>query len=139
MTGDLSWTANDTLAKAKAALEAAFGLMSPKQFALVGGGISGACPYRVDVGSRSYLVRVEGAASLLRNPYQYESMWIASEAGIAPKVHFVDPDCRVVVMDFIEQIPHAHFPGGSFALAEAVGELLGRVRVTVCAGAKLHH
>lgn len=130
MTDALSATANATLDKAKAALQAAFGSIFPDQFALLGGGISSACPYRVDVGSRSYLVRVEGAASPLRNPYQYESMWIASEAGIAPKVHFVDSDNRVVVMDFVEQKPHADFPGGSFALAEAVGELLGRVRGT---------
>lgn len=130
MTGDLSPTANKTLDKAKAALKAAFGSISPDLFALLGGGISGAYPYRVDVGSRSYLVRVEGAPSPLRNPYQYESMWIASEAGIAPKVHFVDPEGRVVVMDFVDQKPHADFPGGPAAMAEAVGELCGRVRST---------
>ena len=98
--------------------------------ALLGGGISGAYPYRVDVGSRSYLVRVEGAASPLRNPYQYESMWIASEAGIAPKVHFIDSESRVAVMDFVDEKPLSEFPGGSPALAEAVGELLGRVGKT---------
>jgi hypothetical protein len=130
MSSDLSSAASESLDKARAALKTAFGSISPDRIALLDGGISGAYPYRVDVGNRSYLIRVEGAASPLRNPHQYESMWIASEAGIAPKVHFVDKDSRVAVMDFIDEKPLSEFPGGPSALAEAVGELMGRVGKT---------
>jgi tRNA A-37 threonylcarbamoyl transferase component Bud32 len=130
MANDLSLDAAANLDRASAALKAAFGSISPDHIALLDGGISGAYPYRVDIGSRSYLIRVEGTASPLRNPYQYESMWIASEAGIAPKVHFIDSESRVAVMDFVDEKPLSDFPGGTPALAEAVGELLGRVRNT---------
>lgn len=55
-------------------------------------------------------------------------MWIASEAGIAPKAHFIDTDARVAIMDFVEETPLSQYPGGAAALAEAVGELLGRIK-----------
>jgi hypothetical protein len=35
------------------------------------GGASGALTFRVAVGDRRYLLRIEGPASPLRNPYQY--------------------------------------------------------------------
>jgi hypothetical protein len=112
MSSDLSSAASESLDKARAALKTAFGSISPDRIALLDGGISGAYPYRVDVGNRSYLIRVEGAASPLRNPHQYESMWIASEAGIAPKVHFVDKDSRVAVMDSLMKNRFPNSPAG---------------------------
>jgi hypothetical protein len=49
------------------------------------------------------LLRVEGEPSPQRNPYQYESMRIAAEAGIAPRIHYLDESARVVVMDWVER------------------------------------
>ena len=82
------------------------------------------------MGGRSYLVRVEGAASPLRNPHQYVSMRIAAEAGIAPKIYHIDEAARVAVTDFIEERSLSAFPGGSPALAWAIGELLRRLQTT---------
>ena len=114
----------------RAAINAAFGAVEIDAIRPVGGGASGAFPFRVHVRGQRYLVRVEGPASPLRNPHQYHSMRIAAEAGIAPRLHHVDEAARVAVMDFIDEQPVSAFPGGVPALAKAIGELLARVRAT---------
>jgi hypothetical protein len=88
---------------ARSALNAAFGSVEVGAVTPIPGGASGAFPFRVEIGGRSYLVRVEGPASPLRNPRQYDSMRIAAQAGIAPKLHHIDEAARVAVMDFIEE------------------------------------
>jgi hypothetical protein len=94
------------------------------------GGASTASTFRVDAGGRCYLLRLEGEPSPLRNPHQYVSMRIAAEAGIAPKIRYVDEAARVAVIDFIAQQPLKIYPGGLSALAHAWGELLSRVQAT---------
>jgi aminoglycoside phosphotransferase (APT) family kinase protein len=114
----------------RSALVAAFGSAPIGAVRAITGGASGASTYRVDVGDRRCLIRVEGPASPLRNPHQYVSMRIAAEAGIAPKIHHIDEAGRIAVMDFIEQRPLQVYPGGPRALAQALGELLGRLQAT---------
>ena len=96
----------------------------------VAGGASGASTFRVEAGNRRYFLRMEGPASPLRNPHQYVSMHIAAEAGIAPRIHYVDEATRVAVTDFIEEQPLESYPGGPRALVQRLGELLGRVQTT---------
>jgi hypothetical protein len=115
---------------ARSALVAAFGNASIGAIAAVTGGASGAMIFRVAIGDRRYLLRIEGPASPLRNPYQYGSMRIAAEAGIAPAIHAIDEAARIVVMDFIEEQPLESYPGGSFGLAQALAETLARVQAT---------
>jgi aminoglycoside phosphotransferase (APT) family kinase protein len=115
---------------ARAALSAAFGSAPIGAIAPVPGGASGASAFRVEVGGRRYLLRMEGHPSPLRNPHQYLSMRIAADAGIAPKIHTIDEASRVAVMDFIDEQPLQHYPGGPRALAQALGELLARVQAT---------
>jgi Phosphotransferase enzyme family len=55
-------------------------------------------------------------------------MRIAAEAGIAPKIIYLDEAARVVVMDFIEPRPLQDYPGGLHGLAQALGELLRRLQ-----------
>ena len=117
-------------ARMRKALVAAFGSDRVDMVASIVGGASGAFPFRIDIDHRQYLVRLEGPASPLRNPYQYESMRIASAAGIAPCVHHVDETDRVAVMDFVKERPLSTFPGGPPALAGAIGKLLGGVQET---------
>lgn len=69
-------------------------------------------------------MRVEGEPSPLRNPYQYESMRIAANAGIAPPIRYLDEARRVAVMDYIEPRPLRTYPGGLPGLMSALGELL---------------
>jgi hypothetical protein len=125
--GSLSEERGETV---RSALVAAFGSAPIDAVTPISGGASGASPFRVEVGGRSYLVRVEGVASPLRNPHQYVSMCIAARAGIAPRIHYVDEAARVAVTDFIDVRPLTAFPGGPRALVEALGEMLRRVQTT---------
>ena len=52
----------------------------------VTGGVSGAGVFLVEASHRRFVLRLEGQPSPLRNPYQYESMRIAAEAGVAPRI-----------------------------------------------------
>jgi aminoglycoside phosphotransferase (APT) family kinase protein len=115
---------------ARAALEAAFGARAIGAISSVGGGITTALTFKIRVDDRSYLLRVEGEPSPLRNPYQYQSMRIAAEAGIAPRILHLDEAARVVVMDFIEPRPLHDYPGGLHGLAHALGDLLRRLQDT---------
>lgn len=94
------------------------------------GGATAAAILRIDAGGRRYLLRIEGPASPLRNPHQYASLRMAAEAGIAPRLLYVDEAARVAVIDFIEQRSLSAFPGGPLALATALGELLKRLQST---------
>jgi aminoglycoside phosphotransferase (APT) family kinase protein len=116
--------------KVRSALVAAFGSTPIDAIARIAGGASTASTFRLDVGRRAYLLRVEGQPSPLRNPHQYVSLRIAAEAGIASEVHYIDEAARVAVIDFIEQQPLNTYPGGPHALAQALGELLSRVQAT---------
>jgi hypothetical protein len=114
----------------RSALVAAFGSDSVGAVRPVAGGITTASTLRIEVRGRPYLLRVEGEPSPLRNPYQYVSMRIATEAGIAPAIHYLDEAARIVVIDFVEQQPLKIYPGGPRALAQALGELFSRVQAT---------
>src|SRR5580692_3342281 len=116
----------------RSALTAAFGSAPIEAVAPITGGASTASTFRLDAGGRSYLLRVEGQPSPLRNPHQYVSMRIAAEAGIAPTIHYIDETARVAVIDFIEQQPLNTYPGGPPTLARALGELISRVQATPC-------
>jgi aminoglycoside phosphotransferase (APT) family kinase protein len=115
---------------AREALIAAFGMAPIGAIAAMTGGMTTASVYRVEVGRRKYLLRIEGEPSPLRNPHQYKAMAIAAEARIAPTIHYVDEVARVAVMDFVEQVHLKAYPGGPAALARALGELFSRVQAT---------
>jgi len=115
---------------ARAVLATAFGATGIGTIAPVMGGASGALAFRIGIGNRRHLLRIEGPASPLRNPHQYLSMRIAAEAGIAPGIHAIDEAARIVAMDFIEERPLETYPGGACALAQALGETLARVQAT---------
>jgi len=115
---------------ARAALVAAFGSAPIGAITPIAGGASSASVFRVEAGDRRCVLRLEGEPSPLRNPHQYVSMRIAAEAGIAPKIHYIDEVARVTVIDFIEHQPLAAYPGGPPALAQALGGLLSRVQAT---------
>jgi aminoglycoside phosphotransferase (APT) family kinase protein len=115
---------------ARQALKDAFGVRPIEAISPATGGITTALALRVQVDGRAYLLRVEGEPSPLRNPYQYASMRIAADAGIAPEIRHMDESARVVVMDFIEARPLHDYPGGTHGLAQAIGELLRHLQAT---------
>jgi aminoglycoside phosphotransferase (APT) family kinase protein len=115
---------------AHAALAGALGRAPIDAITTVTGGATTASTFRVESGGRSLLLRLEGEASPLRNPHQYLSMRIAAEAGIAPKIRYIDEVARTAVIDFIAQQPLKAYPGGPGALAQALGALLARLQAT---------
>lgn len=115
---------------ARAALAAAFGPSRPDALAAVRGGASAALTYRADVGDRPYLLRIETRRDALRNPHQYACMRAAADAGVAPPVRHADDPAGVIVIDFVPSRPLADYPGGSVALAAALGDLARRLQAT---------
>lgn len=113
---------------AQQALTAVLGSAASPDIRPLTGGVSGAFVFLVEVRGKGLVLRVEGPASPLRNPHQYQSMRIAAEQGIAPKVHYLDEDDRVVMMDFIEDKPLQTYPDGALGLASAIGALLGKLQ-----------
>jgi aminoglycoside phosphotransferase (APT) family kinase protein len=114
----------------RSALVATFGGDDIGAVTPVAGGITTAATFRLEARGRLYLLRVEGEPSPLRNPHQYVSMRIATEAGIAPAIHYLDETARIVVIDFVEKQPLSTFPGGPRVLAQALGEIFARVQAT---------
>ncbi|GIQ71756.1 phosphotransferase [Bradyrhizobium sp. RD5-C2] len=115
---------------AHAALREVIGRATVDAVTPISGGATSARLFRIDAGGKNYLLRIEGVPSPLRNPYQYASLRIAAEAGIAPRLYYVDEASRVAVMDFIQWQPLGHYPGGLPALAKALGGLLARLQAT---------
>ncbi|HEY9219268.1 MAG TPA: phosphotransferase [Phenylobacterium sp.] len=113
------------------ALDQAFGQSAPSSLAAVRGGGSGALTYRVEVGGRPYLMRMETARDVFRDARRgFACMRIAADAGLAPPVRHADADTGVAIMDFLPQRPLGDFPGGPEALAGAVGVLVARLQAT---------
>ena len=114
----------------RAALAAVLGAAPVDAIEPISAGISAGMILRVESRGRCYLLRTEGPRSPLRYPHQYESMRIAAEAGIAPRVHYIDEANGVAVMDFVAERPLRSYPGGRVALAQALGALLHRLNGT---------
>jgi aminoglycoside phosphotransferase (APT) family kinase protein len=115
---------------AREAVASAFGTVAVTAIEPVMGGASGALAYRIELGARRYLLRIETHRSPLRNPHQYACMQIAADAGLAPGLHYTNDGAGTAVMDFVEQKPLSAFPGGQLELVKALGKLTARLQVT---------
>lgn len=115
---------------ARSGLARAFGRAEPTHVAALFGGASGAATFRVALGERVCLLRIDKARGRFRNPHQYAAMRSAAAAGVAPPLHLADDAAGVAIMDFIEARPLAEFPGGPSALAEAGGRLIAQLQAT---------
>jgi hypothetical protein len=113
---------------ANAAITAVMGSAAVVHVRPVTGGVSGAEVLLIETGDRRFVLRMEGQPSPLRNPHQYEAMRIAAEAGIAPRIHYLNAEDRVVMMDFIEDRPLETYPGGRQGLAQAIGAMLKKLQ-----------
>ena len=115
---------------AAAALSAAFGSQPLTAIQPVLGGGSGALAYRVEVGGRLYLLRLESGRVALRNPHQYTCMQTAADAGIAPPLRYADATRGAAIMDFLPQRSLQTYPGGPARLLGDLGSLTGRLQAT---------
>jgi Phosphotransferase enzyme family len=121
---------DDRREAAHAALRHVLGAVPVDGVTPLAGGFTTAAVFRIEAGGRRYVLRVEGTPSPLRNPHQYQSMRIASDAGIAPRLHYADEASRVALIDLIEPQPLGSFAGGPYARAQALGELRRRLDAT---------
>jgi tRNA A-37 threonylcarbamoyl transferase component Bud32 len=113
---------------AQAVLSGAFETAPLDAVVRLSGGASTAMLFRIEHRGRRYLLRIEGQASPLRNPEQYVSMRMAVDAGIAPRILYLDDARRAVVMDFVAEQPLETYPGGRAALLQAIGALIRRLQ-----------
>jgi len=109
---------------AQVALRSAFGAAPVAVSAQIKTGASAAI-YRIEVGGRPYLLRLDSAMrDNVRDPLRsYPCMQAAAQAGIAPAVHYADATAGVAIMDFVTGRPLKDYPGGLEALSRALGQL----------------
>lgn len=115
---------------AASALSAAFGAAPLTALTAMLGGGSGALAYRIETGGRRYVLRIEGTRIARRNSFQYICMQTASDAGIAPRVRYLDADCGVAIIDFVSGRPLRDYPDGLVAMMDELGELTRRLQAT---------
>ena len=116
---------------ARSALGAAFGAKPVADLTLLMGGVSGALIYRVGVGERAYVLRLEPERVERRHRERgFACMTAAATVGVAPPVHYADAESGVAVMDFVEARPLAEHPDGAAGLVRDLGALIARVQTT---------
>lgn len=83
-------------------LEASFGTARLDACRPLSGGLSGALLFKIRVGGIDYLLRIEQERDALREPHRgYRCLALASEACLAPRVRYADPEAGVLITDFI--------------------------------------
>lgn len=97
----------DQLPSVRKALRAAFGTQTLDAWTPLSGGLSGAGLWRIRVGGIAYLLKVETAErDGLRDPHRsHVCQKLASQACLAPRVRYADPDDGVAITDYVEAIP----------------------------------
>lgn len=128
MSDGLAVVSEEQRAAIEAAVSAVIGSGTASTITPVLGGVSGALVYRIDTGNRRYVLRMEGAATRRHNPHQYHAMRVAADMNLAPRIHYLEEDAGIVVMEFIEDHRLETYPGGPRGLAVAVGELLAKLQ-----------
>jgi phosphotransferase family enzyme len=84
------------------ALQAAFGSAAVDAIEPLTGGASGARVFRLTVRGAERLLRLETNRGGAHDPVrQFTCMLIASDAGVAPRVHYANADDGVAITDFI--------------------------------------
>ncbi|MFZ5783165.1 MAG: phosphotransferase [Pseudomonadota bacterium] len=89
-----------------------------------------AANYRLEVGGRPYLLRLESPRrDEVRDPQRaYACMKVAADAGLAPPVRHADPAAGVAITDFLPARPLSEHPGGPPRLMQALGALVRRLQ-----------
>jgi hypothetical protein len=114
------------------ALAATFATTEPDAVAQLSGGLSGARIYRIRVGGVAYLLRLEGARDIVRDPARwYGCMRTAADAFLSPTVRYADSDEGVAIMDFIvERSLVLDYAGSKAELLTELGHTLRALHQT---------
>lgn len=119
----------DRRQQVRSALAAAFGRFPVTSLEPITLGAS-ALSYRIEVGGRPYLLRLESSRrDEVRDPHRsYACMRAAAEAGIAPTVHHADSAAAVAIMDFVPHRPLIEYAHAPADLVRELGSLVGRLQ-----------
>lgn len=119
----------DRRERARSALAATFGRSPVTVLEPITLGAS-ASSYRIEVGGRPYLLRLEGSRrNEVRDPHRsYVCMRAAAEAGIAPAVRHADPVAAVAITDFVPHRPVFDFLRMPSDLVRDLGRLVARLQ-----------
>lgn len=119
----------DRRQRARSALAATFGRSPVTSLEPITLGAS-ASSYRIAVGGRPYLLRLEGERrNEVRDPHRsYVCMRVAAEAGIAPAVRHADPVAAVAITDYVPHRPMADFLRAAPDLVRDLGRLVARLQ-----------
>lgn len=110
------------------ALRQAFGAKVITTIAPLSGGRSGALICRVDVGDDRYALRLVSQPNSLNDPArQFAAMAVASTEGIAPTLHYADPDAGIAITDFITAVPWSQAFAASMAPITTLGAQIRRL------------
>lgn len=105
-----------------------FGPSAPGDLTPLAGGLSGALTFRADSGGRSAVVRVVVNPAPFNDPARQFAMMITAAAdGVAPAVHFADPEAGVVISDFVENQPVGPALRADHRLFASLGAMLRRL------------
>lgn len=93
------------------ALEEVFGVAEVDDLVLLAGGLSSALVYKIVVCGKPYALRLIMQVDPLSDPArQHACMQIASNAGIAPQVHYASTEDALAITDYVEARPlFGHF------------------------------
>lgn len=115
-----------------AALRAAFGEAEVSSLSPVTGGLSGARLFRLEAEGRAWLLRIDGARDVFRDPIRWHRcMRAAAEAGLAPAVRHADPDSGVTITAFVDGRPLAEgYEAPRATMISAAGDLVRQLHAT---------
>ncbi|HEX5421378.1 MAG TPA: phosphotransferase [Gammaproteobacteria bacterium] len=115
----------------RSAIASTFGRAQPNAIEQITRGASGALIYRLDVGNRAYLLRLEPRrGNFDPNDAGYACMRTAAEAGIAPALHYADAASGVAIMDFVASQSLFDHPCGREGLLRGLGMLIAELQAT---------
>jgi hypothetical protein len=93
-------------ATVKKALEATFGVSEPEDVKELVAGLTSALVYRIVVKGKPYLLRIITRDDVVADRVrQYTCMKTTAEAGIAPRVLYINVEDKITITDFVEALP----------------------------------
>ncbi|NIG55653.1 phosphotransferase [Chitinophaga sp. Cy-1792] len=115
----------DRATAVNAALEKAFGSAVVSESVLLTGGLSAAAVYKIMVDDRPYVMKLAIPGNHTTE-VSFERIALAAKAGIAPSLHYINPEEGIIISGFVDSKPVRHIFGGT-TLAEKLAEAVKKI------------
>ncbi|QEM11013.1 phosphotransferase [Mucilaginibacter rubeus] len=93
-----------SLLAVESALSQTFGTTTVAEIILLAGGLSASSVFKIVVNNQSYILKVDSSSGIVKTP-SISCMEVAAEAGIAPRVYYLNKAAGVTITGFIKNIP----------------------------------